>query len=87
MGRPTKLDRCCKCEHEARAGVFLSYYFIKSKRKSGVSKPIKGDSFPAIGYCIDHFLELAKKKGMLREERQELREKLDGRSASRGRRK
>jgi len=59
----------------------MGYYSVGSK-----GKQIKG-GFPARGYCIDCFLGLAKRKGMLRVEREALREKLVGRSVSPGRRK
>jgi hypothetical protein len=87
MARQSKLDRCWKCDHEARLGVYIAYYSVQSNRKSGVSKQIKG-SFPARGHCIDCFLELAQKKGMSDMKSQALREKLEGRSVSAsGRRK
>jgi hypothetical protein len=76
MARESKLDRCDACGHQARMGVFLGYYSIKSKRKSGADKQIKG-TLPALGYCINCFLKLAKKEGMLQEKRQELREELE----------
>jgi hypothetical protein len=79
MGRPTKLDRCCRCDHEARLGVYMGFYILRSKGKGGVSKPIKPKSFPARGYCIDCFLELAKRTGLPGKERQALREALEGR--------
>ena len=86
MARPTTLDRLCRCDHEARVGVYFAYYSVKSKHKSAVSKQVKG-SLPARGYCVDCFLEFAKRKGLPGDERQELREKLEGRSVSPRRRK
>jgi hypothetical protein len=88
MARPTKLDRCCKCTHEARVGVYRAFYSVKAKRKSGVSKQIRRSLHDTVGYCIDHFLELAEKRGMVRVEREALREELEGRVVSRsGRRR
>lgn len=75
MARESKLDRCDACGHEARVGVYLGYYSVKSKHKRGVSKQTKG-TLPALGYCVNCFLKLAKKEGMSREKLEELREEL-----------
>ncbi len=69
MPRKTKLKTCVRCGHRTLFGVYRAFYVLKrtphARRADNRSRiqpqsQLKG-SFPATGYCLNCFLDLARK--------------------------